>query len=360
MNPRFDNLFQDKRVLVTGDTGFKGSWLCIWLHELGAHVYGYALPPHTPDDNFVTTNLSDIVHHADGDVRDLARLTAYFSEVQPHIAFHLAAQSLVLESYEHPYDTFSTNLMGTVNFFEAVRHCPSVTAAINITSDKCYQNDDSTRTYRESDPMGGDDPYSASKGCAELITRAYEASFFSPDGACAVASARAGNVIGGGDWAKHRLVPDIFRALHAREPVLLRHPNATRPWQHVLEPLGGYLLLASRLYAEGKSFSGPWNFGPSDHSTHSVLELVQGIIKKLGTGAYRILDDRPQPHEALSLRLDASKSITRLGWQPALTFDDTLNFTVTGYRDDANRVDMYSKRVAQIERYVESRSLRVQ
>jgi CDP-glucose 4,6-dehydratase len=350
MNRLFKNFYTDKRVLVTGDTGFKGSWLCIWLHELGAHVYGYALPAKTPDDNFVRSKLSDVIHHIDGDVRDDKKLADYVSEIQPQIAFHLAAQPLVLESYKNPQETFSTNLMGTVNFFEAVRKTSHVKAAVIITSDKCYQNNDWVWGYRESDPMGGNDPYSASKGCAELITHAYVKSFFSTDHACAVASARAGNVIGGGDWAEHRIVPDIFRALHAGQPVLVRNPNAIRPWQHVLEPLSGYLLLASKLYAEGKSYSGGWNFGPPDENQYTVLEVVQEIIKRAGKGTYRILEETEKPHEANVLKLDVSKSSQYLDWQSVLTFDETMDFTVSGYHEDTQG-DLYSKRVAEIDGY---------
>lgn len=350
MNSPFEDFFKNKRVVVTGDTGFKGSWLCIWLHELGAQVYGYALPAKTPHDNFVKTGLSDVIHHVDGDVRDEKKLFDFFSQAKPHIAFHLAAQPLVIKSYQNPHETFSTNLMGTVNFFEAVRKTSTVKAAVNITSDKCYRNNDWVWGYRESDPMGGNDPYSASKGCAELITYAYEKSFFNSDGSGALASARAGNVIGGGDWAEYRIVPDIFRALNNGQPVLIRNPDAVRPWQHVLESLSGYLALASKLYTDGKAFSGGWNFGPPDQNNHTVLEVVQKIIKKTGKGSYRILEDASKLHEANILKLDISKSSQLLGWRSILTFDETLEFTVSGYQDHLLD-NLYASRVAEINKY---------
>jgi len=249
----FNNVYKNKKVLITGDTGFKGSWLTIWLKELGADVYGYALPPLRDEDNFVKCNLNEKIHHINGDIRDKEHLFKFFDEVKPDIAFHLAAQPLVLESYKNPHYTFETNLMGTVNFFEAVRGTQSVKVAVNITSDKCYQNNEWIWGYRENDAMGGKDPYSASKGASELITQSYLNSFFVKEGTANIASARAGNVIGGGDWADYRIVPDFFKAIEKNDVLKLRYPEATRPWQHVLEPLSGYLNLAMKLFLEGKS-----------------------------------------------------------------------------------------------------------
>ena len=275
MKNLFKGIFNNKKVLITGDTGFKGSWLAIWLLELGADVYGYALSPKTNADNFVVTELDRKINHKTGDIRNKENLLKYFNEVKPDFAFHLAAQPLVLESYSNPHYTFETNLMGTVNFFEAVRNTDSVKAAINITSDKCYKNHDWVWGYRENDPMGGKDPYSSSKGCSELITDSYLNSFFI-NSKCNIASARAGNVIGAGDWAENRIVPDYFRALQRNKKLVVRNPKSTRPWQHVLEPLSGYLMLASRLY-ENKKFCGGWNFGPKDEMNYTVQELLNEI-----------------------------------------------------------------------------------
>lgn len=264
MKNSYQGIFNNKKVLITGDTGFKGSWLAIWLLELGADVYGYALPPKTRLDNFVVAGLDKKINHQTGDIRNKENLQKYFNEVKPDFAFHLAAQPLVLESYSNPHYTFDTNLMGTVNFFESVRNTDSVKAALNITSDKCYKNNNWVWGYRENDPMGGKDPYSASKGCSELITDSYLNSFFI-NSECNIASVRAGNVIGAGDWADYRIVPDYFRAMQSNKKLVVRNPNATRPWQHVLEPLTGYLLLASKLFTN-KKFCGGWNFGPKDEN----------------------------------------------------------------------------------------------
>lgn len=258
MKGLFNSVFSGRRVLITGDTGFKGSWLSVWLREMGADVYGYALPPKTDRDNFVRTGLGGKINHCDGDVVDYDSFFAYAKKVNPEIAFHLAAQTLVIHSYENPRTTYETNLMGTVNFFEMVRNLPGLKVAINVTSDKCYENKDWVWGYRENDAMGGKDPYSSSKGCSELITAAYTHSFFSGKGQL-VASGRAGNVIGAGDWAENRIVPDFFRACLDKKELVIRNPDHTRPWQHVLEPLSGYLQLAAKLYAGEKDFSGGWN-----------------------------------------------------------------------------------------------------
>ncbi len=352
MKKLFNNIYENKKVLITGDTGFKGSWLAIWLKESGAEVFGYALPPKTSKDNFVTCKLSEKILHEDGDVRDGKHLYSYFQSVKPDFAFHLAAQPLVIDSYDDPHYTFETNLMGTVNFFEAVRKTPSVKAAINITSDKCYQNNEWLWGYRESDPMGGKDPYSASKGASELITNSYLNSFFLSENSCNIASARAGNVIGGGDWAYHRIVPDFFRELEKGNTLHLRYPLATRPWQHVLEPLGGYLLLASQLFEHGKQYSGGWNFGPLDQNNYSVKCLVEKMIEKTGKGNYDIPGNAEIKHEASLLKLDISKAMNLLDWSPVLNFNETVQLTIDGYIDEIKSSDLYADRVNQIKKYL--------
>lgn len=346
----FNNIYKNKKVLITGDTGFKGSWLSIWLKELGADVYGYALPPKREKDNFVTCALNDKIKHEDGDVRDNKHLLEYFKKVQPEITFHLAAQPLVIDSYNDPHYTFETNLMGTVNFFEAIRKTVSVKAAINITSDKCYQNNEWLWGYRENDPMGGKDPYSASKGASELITHSYLHSFFINDNTTNIASARAGNVIGGGDWAEYRIVPDFFKALAKNEILELRYPYSTRPWQHVLEPLGGYLLLGAKLLSEDKTFSGGWNFGPLDQNNYSVKALVEKMIEITGKGSFHLPEMVEKKHEASLLKLDISKATNVLGWSPVLNFEETVKLTVKGYMIDEKNV--YDSRVKQINEYL--------
>jgi CDP-glucose 4,6-dehydratase len=350
-NMSFSNIYHGKKVLVTGHTGFKGSWLAIWLKELGAEVYGYALAPISEMDNFVTCKLSDQINHFEGDVKDGLKLKAYFEEVQPEFAFHLAAQPLVLLSYQDPVDTFETNLMGTVNFWEAVRATPTVKAAINVTTDKCYDNKEWVWGYRENDPMGGKDPYSASKGCSELITASYLESFFKKEGTCNIASARAGNVIGGGDWAKDRIIPDYFRAFRLNQKLEIRNPYATRPWQHVLEPLSGYLDLAAQLYLAGKKLSGGWNFGPEDTSNYSVKDLIDQMLFLDSSGGYVIPKIDNKEHEANLLKLDISKAVMQLKWRPVLSFEETVKFTLTGYKDDLNGQELYAKRLSQILEY---------
>jgi CDP-glucose 4,6-dehydratase len=347
----FSNIYNGKKVLITGHTGFKGSWLSIWLKKLGADVYGYALPPYSDMDNFVTTSLADHINHVEGDVRDGEHLKSYFRDIQPDFAFHLAAQPLVLLSYQDPVTTFESNLMGTVNFFEAVRATSSVRAAVNVTTDKCYDNREWVWGYRENDPMGGKDPYSASKGCSELITNSYLESFFNVEGTCNIASARAGNVIGGGDWAADRIIPDYFRALKDNRKVEIRNPDATRPWQHVLEPLSGYLSLGEALYLGGKSFSGGWNFGPEDTSNYSVKELIDEILLHDSRGGYIIPEDVVKLHEAVLLKLDISKAVNFLRWKPVLNFSETVLFTLEGYLKDLEGEDIYKCRLEQIESY---------
>ena len=317
MTPSF---WRGKAVFVTGHTGFKGGWLSLWLQQLGANVTGYALPPPTNPSLFDVANAGNGMASVIGDIRDGAKLTHALQVAAPDIVLHLAAQPLVRRSYVDPVETYSTNVMGTVNLLEAVRQTPSVRAVVNVTTDKCYENKEWVWGYREDEPMGGFDPYSSSKGCAELVTAAYRNSFFSaathgghPVG---LASARAGNVIGGGDWAEDRLIPDILRAIQAGQSVNIRNPHATRPWQHVLEPLSGYLALAEKLFTEGAAFAQAYNFGPAEEDAQPVQWIVEQLTQRWGDGASWQLDSGAHPHEAHYLKLDCSKARATLGWTP--------------------------------------------
>jgi CDP-glucose 4,6-dehydratase len=322
-----------KRVLVTGHTGFKGSWLALWLRALGAEVYGYALEP--PTDLSLWRQLGlhgEIVSHV-ADIRDLPALVRVCGQARPEIVFHLAAQSLVRPSYDDPVGTYATNVMGTVHILEAVRQTPGVRVVVNITSDKCYENREWARGYREDDPMGGQDPYSSSKGCAELVSAAYRSSFFGKaSNGAAIATARAGNVIGGGDWAMDRLVPDFVRATRQGSPVRIRNPQATRPWQHVLEPLYGYLSLAERLWEEGGVYAGGWNFGPADEGAVPVETVISTLVFLWGAPARWVGDSGLHPHEAHFLKLDSSKSRNLLHWKPCLDLRTALAWTVEWYK----------------------------
>lgn len=356
MNDTFSKIYKGKTVLVTGDTGFKGSWLVIWLLNLGANVIGYALSPKTEKDNYVICNLDEKITHIDGDITDYQKLLGVFSKYQPEVAFHFAAQSLVLESYKDPVYTYNTNVMGTVNFFEAVRHTPSVKVAINITSDKCYENREWVYGYREVDPMGGKDPYSASKGASEIITSSYLRSFFNQDNTANIASVRAGNVIGGGDWAAYRIFPDCMRALLNAKPIIIRNPESVRPWQHVLEPLSGYLTLGSFLYAEGKKYSGAWNFGPLHRNMVSVKQLVEETIKHWGTGRYIVENEKNNSLEAGFLHLDISKAVNMLNWHPVLDFGQTIKFSIDEYKiGDFTSKEIFNQRIDHIVKYTKSR-----
>jgi CDP-glucose 4,6-dehydratase len=313
-------IWRGKRVFITGHTGFKGSWLCLWLQQLGAQVTGYALQPPTNPSLFDVASVEQGIASVIGDIRDGAKLTQAMQDAAPDIVFHLAAQPLVRRSYVDPVETYSTNVMGTVNLFEAVRQTFSVRAVVNVTTDKCYENKEWIWGYREDDPMGGFDPYSNSKGCAELVTAAYRNSFFNSatysGRPVALASARAGNVIGGGDWAEDRLIPDILRAIQHGQCVNIRNPHATRPWQHVLEPLSGYLALAEKLFTEGAAFAQAYNFGPSEEDAKPVQWIVEQLTQRWGDDASWQLDGGMHPHEALFLKLDCSKARTTLGWTP--------------------------------------------
>jgi len=346
------SVFRGKRVLVTGDTGFKGSWLCLWLTELGAEVAGYALAPKHRDDHFNLLRMDRLIRHTTADIRDYAKLSAFMRRFKPEFVFHLAAQALVRLSYDDPKSTFDTNVGGSVNVLEAVRNTPSVRALVYVTSDKCYRNNEWVWGYREHDTLGGRDPYSASKAAAEIVFDAYRQSYFSPEGLGA-ASVRAGNVIGGGDWSDDRIVPDCVRALRARKPIVLRNPYATRPWQHVLEPLGGYLLLAARLYAKPHNFSGAWNFGPASDAAHTVGDLAKRIVQNWGSGRITVRQPRNAPHEASLLHLNCDKARFALGWKAVWDFEKTVAETIHWYRETMQGSDVRKLGHDQIMRYSE-------
>lgn len=308
--------WKDKKVFLTGHTGFKGSWLSLWLQDCGAILTGYGLKPNTEPNLFDTTSVAEGMESIIGDVRDLDKLAKAMNDCQPEVVIHMAAQPLVRHSYKNPIETYSTNVMGTVNLFEAVRKTASVRAVVNVTTDKCYENKEWIWGYREDEPMGGHDPYSNSKGCSELVTSAYRNSYFNNMGSAKIATARAGNVIGGGDWAKDRLIPDILKSFEKKEPVIIRNPSATRPWQHVLEPLSGYLTLAERLYADGDDYAEAWNFGSEDVDVKSVKTIIEYLVEHWGTGASWVHDTSKQPHEAQHLKLDISKAKNILEWSP--------------------------------------------
>lgn len=327
------SLFRGKRIVVTGDTGFKGSWLSLWLHELGADVVGFALPPERDNDHFRLLGLDKIIHHVDGDIRDLSAMKKIFEEFQPEFLFHLAAQALVRVSYEQPKDTFDTNVAGSVNILEVVRSTPSLRSMVYVTSDKCYKNKEWLWGYRESDELGGRDPYSASKAAAELVFSAYLDSFLSSRAEFGAASVRAGNVIGGGDWSQDRIVPDCIKNLNNDSPIILRNPSSTRPWQHVLEPLSGYMLTAAKLYLDPKKFSGAWNFGPDGKSIKTVKELADKIVDCWGRGSIQVAKQEGAPHEATLLHLNCDKSHQLLHWYPKWDFDRAVTETVGWYKD---------------------------
>ncbi|MEZ5541531.1 MAG: CDP-glucose 4,6-dehydratase [Pseudomonadota bacterium] len=342
--------WRNRRVLLTGHTGFKGGWLSLWLSELGAEVHGYALAPPTDPGFYQACNVAErLAGNTIADIRDADTLERAVRDAQPDIVLHLAAQSLVRRSYAAPAETYAVNVMGTVNLFEAVRRTPGIRAVINVTSDKCYENQEWVWPYRENEPVGGFDPYSSSKGCAELVTAAYRRSFLDEAGV-PLASARAGNVIGGGDWAADRLVPDFLRALDAGEVLGIRSPGATRPWQHVLEPLSGYLLLAEKLVTEGPAFAEAWNLGPDAADTCTVEWIVEQLCSRLPGARWRS-DAPPQAHEANALQLDSSKARARLGWQPRWNLHTALDYTVAWHRAWRQGTDMADVSLQQIRDY---------
>lgn len=352
-----DKLFwQGKRVFITGHTGFKGSWLCLWLHLLGAKITGYALQPHTQPNLFELCTVDNLVTSVIGDVRDREGLTHTILRAEPEIVIHMAAQALVRDSYRNPADTYAINVMGTVHLFEAVRACKSIKAVVNVTTDKCYENKEWAWGYRENEPMGGYDPYSNSKACSELITASYRSAFFTPSEyqkhGIGVASARAGNVIGGGDWAVDRLIPDCINALLCNEKIMIRNPYAIRPWQHVLEPLSGYLLLAQRLYEDGKKFAEGWNFGPNDSDARPVEWIVQKMCEEWGRNGAYIVDTGIHPHEAHYLKLDCSKAKTKLNWQPIWSLEEALRKIIEWTHAYQEKADMSDICLKQIQEYM--------
>lgn len=344
------SFWRGKRVLLTGHTGFKGSWLSLWLQSLEANVRGVALAAPTEPAMFEVARVADGMEHRITDIRDFSAFQAHVDAFQPEIVLHMAAQPLVRLSYQQPVETYATNVMGTVHVLEAARRAGSVKAIVNVTTDKCYENREWVWGYREDEPMGGHDPYSNSKGCAELVSSAYRKSFLS-DAGIAMATARAGNVIGGGDWAQDRLMPDILRALQRREPVLIRNPHATRPWQHVLEPLSGYLVLAERLYRFGQLDAEGWNFGPREEDARPVRWIVEHLCKTWGEDATWALQPGEHPHEAGFLKLDISKARQRLGWVPRWTLETALERITEWHRDWLAGADMRERTLAQIDAF---------
>jgi len=359
MNLYIKDIYKNREVLVTGHTGFKGSWLSLWLTELGANVIGYSLEPPTQPNLFETLSLNKKLIHIIGDVRDEKKLSSVFKKYQPEFVFHLAAQPLVRLSYKEPKLTYETNIMGTINMLEAIRKTNSVKVCVIITSDKCYENKEWVYGYRETDPMGGYDPYSSSKGCVELVTAAYRNSFFNPEDYekmhnVALSSVRAGNVLGGGDWGEDRIIPDCVRTLSKNKTINIRNPQATRPWQYVLEPLFGYLLLGALMYESGAKYNGSWNFGPNDENIITVEELAKLVIKYWGAGSCKV-DNLQHPHEASLLKLDTSKARTLLNWIPIYNANETAKRTIKWYKNFYNgmkKEELYKFTLNEIWEYV--------
>ncbi len=346
------SFWRGKRVFLTGHTGFKGSWLSLWLQSMGAEVQGYALAPDTDPSLFEAADVGAGMASTIGDVRDLAALSACMKAFAPEIVLHMAAQPLVRRSYAEPVETYAVNVMGTVHVLESARHTPSVKAIVNVTTDKCYENREWVWGYREDEPMGGHDPYSNSKGCSELVTSAYRRSFFHEQAGPALASARAGNVIGGGDWAEDRLVPDMLNAFDAGREVVIRNPHATRPWQHVLEPLSGYLTLAEHLHAQGQAYAEGFNFGPNEEDARPVQWIVEKLVAAWGDGAGWSLDGGRHPHEAGFLKLDISKARQRLRWHPRWSLETALGKIVDWHQAFQRGESAKGLCLAQIDQYM--------
>ena len=349
--------WQGRRVFLTGHTGFKGSWLALWLSKLGAQIRGYALDPCTEPNIFNLASVDAIVEDIRGDIRDSAKLEASITEFAPEVVFHLGAQPIVRRSYADPVGTYSTNVMGTVHLMEAIRKTPSVRAVVCVTTDKCYQNQEWIWPYRETDPLGGYDPYASSKACAEIVSAAYRSSFFPTERLhehhVTLATARAGNVIGGGDWSEDRLIPDLIRGFRSNQPVLIRRPNAIRPWQHVLDPLHGYMMLAQELLAQPVRFASAYNFGPGDEDIWPVERIATKLAEMWGNGASWIRDAVPSVHEDHVLRLDASKARVELGWKPRLRIEAALEGTMAWYRawnHGDNMAQFTQKQIAEYQR----------
>lgn len=349
------SFWKGRRVFLTGHTGFKGSWMSLWLTAMGARVTGYALDPPTNPSMYELCRVGALVKSTIADVRDAATLAKSMKAARPEIAFHMAAQPLVRESYRNPVETYAVNVMGTVNLLEAARGCPGLKAVVNVTTDKCYENRERARGYREGEPLGGYDPYSSSKACSELVTAAYRTSFFHPEKhavhGVGIASARAGNVIGGGDWGEDRLVPDCVRALLRGKKVRVRNPEAVRPWQHVLEPLGGYLLLARKLHEDGPRFASSWNFGPTDADARKVEWVVKAICDRWGGSAGYETDTGGHPHEARVLKLDCSKAREELGWHPRWKTGKAIDKVVEWTMAYKAEKDLRKMSLGQIEEY---------
>jgi CDP-glucose 4,6-dehydratase len=355
MTPQPPFSWRGKKVFLTGHTGFKGGWLSLWLAHLGAEVRGYALDPYTTPNLLDVARIGTVVEDIRGNIMDRPHLERSMIEFAPDIVIHMAAQPLVRLSYLDPLGTYATNVLGTGHVLEAVRKCPSVRAVVSVTTDKCYENKEWVWGYRETDPLGGYDPYSSSKACAEIVTAAYRQSFFHPskfaEHRCGIATGRAGNVIGGGDWSDDRLIPDLVRGFLAKEDVRIRRPNSIRPWQHVLEPLWGYMRLAEELYQGNVAAATGWNFGPADDDAWPVGRIAAKMTDFWGEGAKWTLDPDPGVHEAGYLKLDASKARTELGWRPSLHIDTTLEWLVTWYKAWQKGEDMHALTLQQITEY---------
>ena len=345
------SFWKGKKVYLTGHTGFKGSWLSLWLQNMGALVKGYSLDVNTNPALFTQANVAAGMDSEIGDIRNLEKLTESMVSFSPDILIHMAAQPLVRLSYQEPVDTYTTNVIGTVNVLEAARKCSNLKAIVSVTTDKCYENKEWEWGYRENEPMGGLDPYSSSKGCAELVTSAYRRSFFSSEDTASLASARAGNVIGGGDWAEDRLIPDILSAFEKSEPVVIRNPLSTRPWQHVLEPLSGYLVLAQELFLNGDNFAEGWNFGPKDEDCKPVSWILDKMVTYWGNNASWNLDKNNNPHEAVFLKLDCSKASNRLKWNPKWNLQLTLKSIVDWHQLYTNGGDLKKQCLKEINNY---------
>lgn len=351
------DFWSGRKVLITGHTGFKGSWLCLWLEQMGAEVSGFSLPLDESNKMFQLCDVGGCINSVAGDVRNLHQLHETVRKIQPEIVFHMAAQPLVRASYDDPVETYATNIMGTVNVLESVRRHESVKVLVNVTTDKCYENREWVWGYRESDPMGGYDPYSSSKGCSELVTAAYRKSFFSKQGSTAIATARAGNVIGGGDWANDRLIPDILAAFRGGKSVEIRNPNATRPWQHVLEPLSGYLLLAQELYGQNMLARDAWNFGPTEEGVRPVSFLVNFLVANWPGDVSWHQSTELHPHEATLLKLDISKAQSILNWNPTFTLKKTLETILSWEKALANGLNLKEEALSQINEFISTREI---
>lgn len=347
------SFWQGRRVYITGHSGFKGSWLCMWLYELGAVVKGYSLDPPTSPSLFEEAKVVSLVESEFGDIRDLEKLIKSIRDFQPEIVIHMAAQPLVRYSYDFPVETYATNVLGTLNVLEAARSCDSVKSIVNVTTDKCYENKEWIWAYRENESIGGYDPYSSSKSCAELVTACYRKSYYEQQGV-GLASARAGNVIGGGDWAPDRLVPDILRAMEKKQPLAVRNPNATRPWQHVLEPLSGYLMLAKALFENPDQYAESWNFGPDRDDEKPVSWIIDRMITFWPVTSWKIDQSESMPHEAGYLKLDISKAKSKLHWRPVWSLSETLPLIISWHQAWLSGTDIQKFSMNEIQKYMQS------